>query len=316
MMAQQKMKGEHAGQMAGGGPAKQKWLSKLTPKNIFVAILKSMQNSVKFIDQFVNLVVKKDGGNADDVVKNARSPILFGAFVTFFFVIIGGIWAATAPLDSAAVASGTVISSSQKKIINHQDGGIIKTVFVKVGDHVSKGDNLLELDDTKARSQRDNSLNKYRSSLATESRLFAEIRGEDKITFPEVLLKDKDDVEVARIIQTQNNFFESKRDQYYAEKDSLRQKIKQLEKQIEGNDARKEAHQKHLEVTRDRLDATRKLNKQGYANKSSLLELESKEAGLLSDIAVSEAETARLEQEIIKTNIDLLNIDSNYSTKA
>ncbi len=37
-----------------------------------------------------------------------------------------GLWAATAPLDSAAVASATVAVTSDKKPIQHLEGGIVQ----------------------------------------------------------------------------------------------------------------------------------------------------------------------------------------------
>ena len=62
------------------------------------------------------------------------------------------------------------------------------------------------------------------------------------------MLKDKALPEVARIIETQNNLFHSKNELQLAEQDSLKQRIKQSRKQIEGYNAKKVALQKTLEV--------------------------------------------------------------------
>ena len=298
------------GAQMGGSPAIPKAPSMFTPKGFLIGIIKGMQNSVKYVDQFINLIVKEDGGNANDVVKSARSPILFGVFVTVFFVIFGFIWAATAPLDSASVAIGQVISSTQKKVINHQEGGVLKAVFVKLGDAVKKGDKLIELDDSRIKSEYESYLNQYRMLLASESRLLGEINNDKEITYPEFLLKDKDQPDVAKVIETQNNLFTSRNKLAVAEKDSLRQRIKQNEKQIEGYEAKKIAYQKSLEVTLDRLDATKKLNAKGFVQKAALLELESKEASIHAELAMVDTEIARSQQEIIKTEIELLNVDS------
>lgn len=290
-------------------------LSKLTVKGVFISILQSMQHGVKFIDQFTNLIVKEDGGNANDVVKSARSPILFGAFVIIFFVIFGAIWAAVAPLDSAAVAMGTVVSSSQKKIINHQEGGILKKVFVAVGDKVKEGDNLIELDDSRIKYEYENTLNQYRSLLGTEYRLMAEINGDEQVNYPLFLTQDKADKNVTKVIETQDNLFNSKQKLKIAEQNSSEQKIKQLNKQIEGYQARKTSLIKSLEVTKDRLNANKTLGNKRYVQKSTILELEAKEANLQSEIAFTDTEIARSEQEITKTNIDLLNFDNKQSAQ-
>lgn len=314
-MLLQQQQGGKAKQTTGGLPGVPKPPSIWTPKGLFIAIMQSMQNSVKFVDQFINLVVKEDGGNANDVVKSARSPILFGVFVTIFFVLFGAIWAATAPLDSAAVAIGTVVSSTQKKIINHQEGGVLRAVFVKLGDVVKKGDKLLELDDTRLKSEYENELNQYRTLSATESRLLAEINNDTEVTYPDFLLNDKSEADVAKIIETQNSLFSSKSKIVSAEKDSLKQRSMQSSKQIEGYKAKRTALEKALEVTLDRLDATKKLNAKGFAQKAALLELEAKEASLLSELAITDTEIVRSEQEITKTDIDLINLDSKFSTQ-
>ncbi len=289
-------------------------LSKITAKGVFISILQNMQHGVKFIDQFTNLIVKEDGGNANDVVKSARSPILFGSFVIIFFVVFGTIWAAVAPLDSAAVAQGTVVSSSLKKIINHQEGGILKKILVQIGDKVNQGDNLIELDDAKIKFEYEQILNQYRSLLGSEYRLMAEINEDEQVNYPQFLLQDKADPNVAKIIETQDNLFNSKRKYNIAEKNSLEQKIKQTYKQIDGYIARKKSLAKSIAVTKDRLKATKTLNTKGYVQKSALLELEAKEAQLESELAVTDTEIARSDQEITKTNIELLNVDNRFSS--
>jgi HlyD family secretion protein len=304
-------------ELAGNVDKKEMLKKLLHPKNLFIKFLQFLQNSVKFIDQFIQLVINKNSGNSDvnDVVQSARSPILFGVFITIFFVFLGLIWAGTAPLDSAAVAIGTVVSSSQKKIINHQEGGIIKHIYVKVGDRVKEGDKLLDLDDTRIKSEFENILNQYRTLLATESRLLTEINNEEQIVYPKFLLKDRAQNDVSKILETQNNLFNSKRNLKSAEKDSLKQRIKQLDKQIEGYKAKKIALQKTLEVTQDRLKAIQTLNNKGFVQKSTLLELEAKEANAQSELALTDTEIARSEQEITKTEIDLLNMDTKFSSQ-
>ncbi len=289
--------------------------SKLSLKGFLIGIIQSMQSTVRFIDQFTNFIIGRQQTNSNDVVTSAKSPIMFGTYIIIIFVIFGLIWSATAPLDSAAVASGTVISNSQRKSLNHQEGGIIKAIYVKVGETVKRGDPLLEFDSTRIKSEYASVLNQYRAFLASEVRLLAEINGQDTVEYPEFLTKDKSIPEVAKIIETQNNLFYSKKDLKRAEQDSLKQKILQLKKQIEGYEAKKISLIKTLEVLKDRLDATKTLNIKGFAQKAALLELEAKEASAQSDIAMNDTDIARSEQEITKTEIELLNLESKFTSQ-
>ncbi len=287
---------------------------KLTPRGIFIAILQNMQKGVKFIDQFIDFIIKKDSDKTNDVIKSARAPIKFGVFILVFFVFVGITWSATAPLDSAAVAIGTVISNTNKKNINHPEGGIVRKIYVKLGDKVKKGDSLLAFDDRRIKSEYENYLNQYRSYLASESRLLAEINKDEEVNYPDFLMNNQSLPEVSKIIETQNNLFHSKKKLHIAEKDSLKQQIEQSKKQIEGYEFKKVATNKTLEVVRDRLKANRQLESKGYAHKASRLELEAKEANAVSELAMIDTEISKNEQGIIKTEIDLINLDSKNST--
>src|SRR5215510_8513130 len=72
--------------------------------------------------------------------------IFFGGF---------GAWAMTAPLNGAIVANGFVKVETNRKSVQHLDGGIVKVLRVKEGDRVSAGDVLILLDDTQARAEYD-----------------------------------------------------------------------------------------------------------------------------------------------------------------
>ena len=82
--------------------------------------------------------------------------------LTILFGIVGGVtWAAVTPLDSAVVAVGKVKVHSDRKEIQHLEGGIIKSILIAEGDSVSKGQLLLTLDDTFANTD----LKRLRSQL-------------------------------------------------------------------------------------------------------------------------------------------------------
>lgn len=287
-----------------------------TPRGLLIATLHGMQGGVKFIDQFINFIVNRKPEDTNDVIAAARSPIIFGFWIIFIFVFLGSIWAATAPLDSAAVAIGTVISNTKKRVINHSEGGIIKDLYVNVGDEVKQGDKLLKFDDKRVRSEFESIQSLYRNALAAESRLISEINDLEKVEYPEFLLKNKSDPEVSKIIETQDNLFHSKMETIKTESEALKQRIMQSQNQIEGYKARKVASQKTLEVVIDRLDASKKLNKQGFAQKAAVLEYEEREARALSEIAITDTEIAKTEQQITEFQIGLINLKSKSVANA
>ena len=316
LMLQQQQGAKGAAGNSPAAPLGPKKPSIYTPKGLLMSILLGMQSGVKFIDQFINFIINKKSKDTNDVLESSRSPIIFGFWIIFIFVFLGTIWAATAPLDSAAVAIGTVISDTKKRIINHSEPAIINKIFVKVGDEVKEGDKLIEFDDKKVKYEFEGILSQYRYALANESRLIAEINGSEKIDYHKFLYEKKSDAEVSKIIETQDSLFYSKRESINTESDALKQRIKQFRKQIEGYEARKISNMKTLEVVQDRLDATKKLNKKGYVQKAALLELEDREARTLSEIAIADTEIARTEQQITEVEITIINLKSKALANA
>ncbi len=287
-----------------------------TPKGFFIATMIAMQHSVKFLDQFTNFIINRKTPRDNDVLSKSRSPIIFGFWIIFIFVFLGSIWAGTAPLDSAASAIGIVVSDSKKRIINHSEGGIIKKIYVEVGDEIKPGDKLIEFDDNRVRSEYEMVLGQYRIALATEARLIAEISNSNTIEYSKFLLQTKDDPEVKKLIETQDNLFAHKFESINSEIDGYKQRGIQFEKQIDGLNARKVASEKSLEIIKDRLEATEKLYKQGYAQKVAFLDLQDREARTLSDIAVTDSEIARTEQQITESEIGIVNIRSKSLANA
>ena len=60
-----------------------------------------------------------------------RFPIIIGfVIIALFFGALGG-WAALAPLESAAIAPGEVTIDTNRKTIQHLEGGIISEILVR-----------------------------------------------------------------------------------------------------------------------------------------------------------------------------------------
>ena len=98
--------------------------------------------------------------SASGVVEDAErydpglsSPKKVGMII--FIAIFGfcGSWAAFAPIDGAAVASGFVNVRSYSKVVQHLEGGIISDIFVENGARVQGGQPILELNNTQPLAQ-------------------------------------------------------------------------------------------------------------------------------------------------------------------
>src|SRR4051794_4657712 len=79
-----------------------------------------------------------------------RRPTVWGMLVVLGFVGGFGTWAAVSPLSSAAVAPGRVVVDTQRKTMQHLEGGIVRDILVREGERVAAGQSLVRLDTTRA----------------------------------------------------------------------------------------------------------------------------------------------------------------------
>jgi epimerase transport system membrane fusion protein len=82
--------------------------------------------------------------------KNLNSPKRIGLIIAFLVFGVFGVWAAVAPLDGAIHAPGFVVLESYRKPIQHFEGGIVKSVLVRDGSIVAKGEPIIILDNTQS----------------------------------------------------------------------------------------------------------------------------------------------------------------------
>lgn len=108
-------------------------------------------------------------------------PVAGGMWVGFLAVVlfigIGVGWGGTAPLDSAAVASGQIGIDTNRKSVQHLEGGIVAKILVRERDTVSAGQPLLVLDETQPRAR----IGQLESQIAADQRQLKLIVQEEEV---------------------------------------------------------------------------------------------------------------------------------------
>src|SRR6476661_7165232 len=128
------------------------------------------------------------------------------------FVVGLGTWSTYAPLESAAIAIGTVESESSRKTIQHLEGGIIREILVADGDIVRSGQTIISLEDTKARAEAQSLRGQLWEATAREARLRAEQHGEGRVSFPAELETARNtSPSVAGVLAGRQGIFETRR---------------------------------------------------------------------------------------------------------
>lgn len=238
---------------------------------------------------------------------NTHRTILCGlTVVAITFVGFFG-WAAYAELSSAVIATGTITVDSNRKAIQHREGGMVKQILVRNGDAVHQGQLLLRLDETQAQASVAILQGKLYEALANEARLIAERNGAKAIVFPEVLLERTIESQVSDSLSGHQGLFEARRETLMGETEIYRERIVQIGEQITGLRAQQESKARQIALIAEELGGLRKLLHKGFAGKTRILALERETARLsgergehMADIAAAKTAISQAEMEILQ----------------
>lgn len=197
---------------------------------------------------------------------------LFAMFAVFT------VWASIFQLDEVTTGSGKVIPSSHEQVIQSLEGGIIRSLQVREGDIVERGQQLAQLDRTKTESSVLESESRLNAALATAARLNAEVNNSE-LVFPSEL---DDDLELTN---QETALYQSRRDSLARGLSGLRQG--------------------YVLVQRE-LGLTRPLVLQGAASKVEVLRLERQLNELENKITEMQTQYyVRAREELAKANAEI-----------
>ena len=128
-------------------------------------------------------------------------------------IVFGGlaIWSATAPLHGAIVVGGLVKVANNRKTVQHNEGGIVKSILVRDGDSVTRGQTLIQLEDAAVSSQYGIVRSALDAQLARQARLHAEATMNREISFPAELRERAADADVTELQTRERALFETRR---------------------------------------------------------------------------------------------------------
>ena len=237
-------------------------------------------------------------------------PMALAAFVAVLF--LGGFmaWAALAPLESAAIAPGTLEVSGERKTVQHLEGGIVAGIAVAEGDAVAAGQTLIILDDTQPRAALARLESERRSTAALEARLVAERDGLDAIAWPERLRDFTDD----GVLATQERIFAARKASFDSEIAILDQRVAQIREQVAGYEGHIAAQDREIALLSEEAGTVRALVEKGLVPKPRLFALEREEAEVTGARARNRAQVARLEQAVGETRLRIVHLGNARMT--
>jgi HlyD family secretion protein len=237
-----------------------------------------------------------------------RVPARAGYAVIFITFGVCGLWAAKAPLDSAAVAQGQIEVDSRRKPIQHLEGGIVKEILVREAQAVRQDQVLFRLEPTPARANSDMLRKQLGAVLAQEARLIAELDGKPEISFPREIAEDSMIPETALAITDARRQFAERRQSIENQVRGLEARIEQTAHEMTGRARQHAALTSQIESITGQIAAVGTLVDKGWYPRNRVLEQERDKARLVGDLGQASADIARLakQQDETRTQIEQL----------
>ncbi len=232
---------------------------------------------------------------------DTRAPIRLG-----FWVLVVGFglflaWAAWAPLDEGVSAPAIVSIETRRKTVQHLQGGVIRSVAVKEGQEVKRGDVLVVLEDATSRAAYEGIRQNYFAQRALESRLLAEMTGAPTINFHPDL--QKNDLSATQMMLVQQQVLDSRRSALAAEIAAAEQAILGLQGQVAGLQQVIEGRRSQAALQARQLANVKALADDGFAPRNQALQMEQAQAELATSLMDLETNVQRQRSAIAETRL-------------
>ena len=234
-----------------------------------------------------------------EIIEKPASPglrMLLWVLCTLFAIAI--LWACIGKVDVVAVASGKIVPASNVKIVQPIEIGSVRAIHVRNGQHVRKGQLLVELDPTLVGADEAQANRAQLSADVVRARndtLLAYLDGRPPFFHAPPGTP-------AETIRTQQQFVRAAIAQYEAERASLRQSRAEQAADLVGAQAEITKLRETLPLVERQLTARQELAGKGYFSKLKVMEYEQLRIEHLQNIEVQESNAAKAQAAI--ANID------------
>jgi membrane fusion protein, epimerase transport system len=177
-------------------------------------------------------------------------------------------WVAWAPLSGAVVASGQVQSALGRKVVQHQEGGIVREVLVRPGQVVRQGEPLLVVGDVRSDANLDLLRKQIDSERLRAARSRAELALAPAFELPLELAPAPD------LVQRERQLFDARRHTLNEQLAAMQSQSRDAQARISALTAQAAAGERATALARDELGLNAELVQSGFVSKSRLFGME------------------------------------------
>ncbi len=238
-----------------------------------------------------------------EIIYPDKNKLIFrGLFIIFLFFGIGGIWITFAQITGAVISSGEVRVDSERKTVQHLEGGIVRQILVRDGDKVEKGQPLIVLDSSKISPTIDQLNLQIMAARLKYAQLESEKTLSKTVNWPE----NNGSVEPEKyqeLLDSARKVFFSNREALDNNVDLLKQQKQLLNRQDQSLKGRLDAESNVVKSLQVELDAKMPLFKKDYIDKTEILRIQRSIAERQGQVAALKGSRAELIER--RSQIDL-----------
>lgn len=244
-------------------------------------------------------------------MNNAKLNYQFVVFPIVLFLVVFVLWASLMSVGEFVRGYGKIVPSGQLKTIQHREGGIVTDILVKAGESVKEKQILYRIKDEFAVS----SLGELQINLygkqASESRLRAEINGNDSINFPQEIMEKYPD-----IVDNERKLFEQRKKNYQSTIGVLEQQLEQKKSQIQEDRAKSRNINLQYEFAKEQQQILENLVRNGAGSRKELIDSKLKTQGLLSDLEDTQNRMVTNEKGVLEAQSRIKEAEGKFLSDA
>ena len=214
------------------------------------------------------------------------------------------LWGSTAPLHGAVMMGGMVKVEGSRKTIQHNEGGIVKTIFVGDGDRVERGQTLIQLEDASVAAQYGIVRSALDAELARLARLTAEATLAQAPVFGVELMQRATEATVRELQERELGLFTSRRHALLEQQRLIRDQIGEIRQEIAALGAQRKAEMEALSLADKELDSYEALEGKAYVAEVRVLAQRRMVSEYQSRAEERSAESARAAQRMLSSTVD------------
>jgi HlyD family type I secretion membrane fusion protein len=214
------------------------------------------------------------------------------------------------------IAPGFVKIDLNRKLVQHQEGGIVRAVRVRDGDRVQAGQELVVLDDVRIDAQLDLLRTQLDAEHAKAARLEAERAYLASPSFPNSLRTRSGEAKIAELLTRESTLFRARREALDTQVAVLRRQIRETSEEADALAQQLKAEEEALKLQREELTLNEKLLSQGYVQKPRLLALQRGVAEYEARHGERRAEVSKARQRASELELRILTMRNAYVQSA